>query len=184
MQCQFTHLSKNINIPTQCLHAMDEYVTHLVPCPESSPTSSHMHMLSVKTVIYVPSMTIFPKQKLLFYKSKSIGQTLICTSFYQVSCVFVGSKFLGSHRRLRTPSNTFTNFHRWIHMSNQEYRVFNLRGYLSLLAIPNTCIFHFLFLLCNHETHFGHCPILSSPPSNTKHNVDLPCTHDIPSNTK
>ena len=38
----------------KCLHAMDENVTHPFPCPESSPTPSHMHMLSVKTVIYVP----------------------------------------------------------------------------------------------------------------------------------
>ena len=96
----------------------------------------------------------------------------------------MGRKFSRSHHRLRTPFNTFTNFHRWIHMSNQEYRVFHLRGYLSLLAIPNTRIFHFLFLLCDRETHFGRCPILLSPPSNTKHSVDLPCTHDIPSNTK
>ena len=96
----------------------------------------------------------------------------------------MGIKFSGSHRRLHTPSDTFTNFHRWIHMSNQEYRVFHPRGYLSLLAILNTCIFHFLFLLCDRETHFGRYPILSSPPSNTKNSVDLPCTHDIPSNTK
>ena len=89
-----------------------------------------------------------------------------------------------SHRRLCTPSDTFVNFHRWIHMSNQEYRVFHLRGYLSLLTIPNTRIFHFHFLLCHHETHFGRCPILLSPPSNTKHSVDLPCTHDILSNIK
>ena len=106
------------------------------------------------------------------------------TCFYQVPCVFVGSKFLRSHRRLPMPSDPFTNFHRWIHMSNQAYRVFHPRGYLSLLAIPNTRIFHFLFLLCDHETHFLCCPILLSPPSNTKHNVDLPCTHDIPLNTK
>ena len=58
-------------------------------------------------------------------------------------------------------------------MSNQEYRVFHSRGYLSLLVIPNTRIFHFLFLLCNRETHFGCCPILPSSPSNTKHIVDL-----------
>ena len=96
----------------------------------------------------------------------------------------MGSEFSGSHRRLRTPSDTFTNFHRCIHMSNQEYLVFHSREYLSPLTIPNTRIFHFLFLLCNHETCFGHCPILPSPPSNTKHSVDLPCTHDIPSNTK
>ena len=151
---------------------------------ESSPTPSHMHMSSVKTVIYVPSMTIFQKQKFLFYKSKFIGQTPICTCFYQVPCVFVGSEFPESHCRLRTPSDTFANFHCWIHMSNQEYRVFHPRGYLSLLDIPNTRIFHFFFLLSNYETHFGRCPILPSPPSNTKHSVDLPCTHDIPSNTK
>ena len=96
----------------------------------------------------------------------------------------MGSEFPGSHRRLRTPSDTFANFHRWILMSNQEYWVFHLRGYLSILIIPNTRIFHFLFLLCIRETHFGRCPILQSPPSNTKHNVDLPCTQDIPSNTK
>ena len=130
-------------------------------------------------------MTIFQKKKsLLFYKTKSIRQTSLFTCFYQVPCVFVGNEFPGSHYRLRTPSNTFKNFHCWIHMSNQEYRVFHLRGYLSLLVIPNTRIFHFLFLLCDYETYFGRCPILPSPPSNNKHSVDLPCTHDIPSNTK
>ena len=92
----------------KCLHVMDENVTHPIPCPESSPTPSHMHMSSVKTVI-------------LFYKLKFIVQTTIFTCFYQVLCVFVGSEFSGSHHRLRTPSDTFTNFHRWIHMSNQEY---------------------------------------------------------------
>ena len=96
----------------------------------------------------------------------------------------MGSKISGSHCRLRKPSNTFMNFYRWIHISNQEYRVLHPRGYLSLLAIPNTRIFHFILLLCDHETHFGRCPILPSPPSNTKHGVDLPCTHDIPLNTE
>ena len=61
---------------------------------------------------------------------------------------------------------------------------FHPSGYLSLLTIPSTCIFYFLFLLCNRETQFGRCPILPSPLSNTKHSVNLPCTHDIPSNTK
>ena len=129
-------------------------------------------------------MTIFQNKSFLFYKSKSIGQTPIFTCFYQDPCVFGGSKFLRSHRRLRTPSDTFANFHCWIYMSNQEYRVFHPMGYLSRLAIPNTHIFHFLFLLCDRETHFGRCPILLSPSSNTKHSVNLPCTHEIPSNTK
>ena len=62
-----------------------------------------------------------------------------------------------------------------------------ISGYICLMkniVIPNTRIFHFLFLLFDRETHFGRCPILPSPPSNTKHSANLPCTHDIPSNTK
>ena len=47
------------------------------------------------------------------------------------------------------------------------------------IAIPNTHIFLFLFLLCNRETHFGRCPLLLSPSSNIKHIVDLSCTHDL-----
>ena len=160
-------------------------MTHPVPCLESSPTPSHMHMPRVKTVINVPSMTIFQNKRFLFYKSKSIGQSSISTCFYQVPCVFVGSVFPGSCHKLRMPSNTFASFHCLIHMSNQECRVFHPSGYLSLLAIPNTRIFHFLFLLCNYETHFRRCLILPSPPSNTKHSVDLyhaltPMSCDVP----
>ena len=51
----------------KCLHAMDENVTHPVLCPETSSTLSHMNMLSVKIVIYVPSMTILQKQKLFCF---------------------------------------------------------------------------------------------------------------------
>ena len=105
----------------KCLHAMDENVTHHVPCPKSSPTSSHMHMPSVKIIIYVPSMSFFQNKSFLFYKSKSIGQSPISTCFYQVPYVFEGTEFPRSHRRLCTPFDTFTNFYRWIHMSNQEY---------------------------------------------------------------
>ena len=61
---------------------------------------------------------------------------------------------------------------------------FTRGGIYPYLLYPTHVFFHFLFLLCDRETHFGCCPILSSPPSNTKHSVDLPCTHDIPSNTK
>ena len=124
MKCNYaiSHIQvKTYTFLFKCLHDKDENVTHPIPCPESSPTPSHMHMPSVKTVIYVPSMTIFQNKSFLFYKSKSIGQSPISTCFYQVPCVFVGSEFPGSHRRLRTPSDTFANFHRLIHMSNQEY---------------------------------------------------------------
>ena len=41
-----------------------------------------------------------------------------------------------------------------------------------------------IFQLQNRATHFGRCPMLPRPQSNTKHSVDQPCTHNIPSNTK
>ena len=126
----------------------------------------------------------FSKTKAFCFISQNPLDKLRYSLVFTKSRVFLFSEFLGSHRRLRKPSNNFTNCYHWIHMSNQEYRVFHMKGYLSLLAIPNTRIFHLLFLLCDRETHFGFCPILPSPPSNTKHSVDLPCTHDIPSNTK
>ena len=47
---------------------------------------------------------------------------------------FWADEFSGSHSRLRMPSYTFTDFHCWTHMYNKKYRVFHLRGYLSLLA--------------------------------------------------
>ena len=59
-------------------------MTYPVPCLESSPTPSHMHMPSVKTVIYVPSMTIFPKQKLLFINQNPLDNLryqLVFTKF-------------------------------------------------------------------------------------------------------
>ena len=92
-----------------------------------------MYIPSVKTVIYVPSTTIFQNKIFLFYKSKSIGQSPISTCFYQVPCVFVGSEFSGS------------NFYRGIHMSNQEYRVFHPRWYLSLLTQHTYFSFPFFY---------------------------------------
>ena len=69
-------------------------------------------------------------------------------------------------------------------MSNLNTGPFTLRGggveiYANLL-----CLTHIFFIFLNRETHFGRCPMLLSPSSNNKHNVDQPCTHDIPSSTK
>ena len=96
----------------KCQYVMDENVTHPVPCPESSPTLSHMHMQSVKIVSYVSSMTIF------FSKTKDfcfINQNLLDKLRY--SLVFIKSRvFLwvenfqgltGGFARLPTISRTF-----------------------------------------------------------------------------
>ena len=96
--------------------------------------------------LYSTNDHFFQNKILLFYKSKSIGQTPIFTCFYQVPCVFVGSEFSGSHPRLHTPSDTFANFHRWIHMSNQEYRFFFTRGGIYPFFLYPTHIFFISFL--------------------------------------
>ena len=58
----------------------------------------------------------------------------------------MGSEFPGPHRRLRSPSDTFANFHRWIHMSNQEYRVFTSWGiYPFLLYSTHVFFLSFFF---------------------------------------
>ena len=93
----------------KCLHAMDENVTHPVPCPESSPTPSHMHMPSVKTVIYVPSMTIFFQNKTFCVISKThlIYQNLVCL-------YICGQRIFGfSQQDAARLFEIFTGFHRW-----------------------------------------------------------------------
>ena len=126
----------------KCLHAKDENLTHPIPCPDSSSTPLHMHMSSVKNAIYVPLMTIFSKTKAFCFISQNpLDKLRYSLFFYQVPCVFMGSKFLESHRRLRTPSDTFTNFHCWIHMSNREYLVFHSMG----VSIPSCYTQHTYF---------------------------------------
>ena len=131
---------KTYTFQLKCLHAMDENVTHHVPCPESSSTPSHMHMSSVKPVIYVPSM-IIQNKSLLFYKSKSIGQTPIFTCFYQVPCVFVGSEFPGSQSRLCMPSNTFANFIAGCICLTKNTRFFTRWGIYPFLLYPTHVFF-------------------------------------------
>ena len=61
-------------------------MTHPVPCPESSPTPSHMHMPNVKIVIYVPSMTIFFKTKAFCFINQNpldnLQYQLVFTKFH------------------------------------------------------------------------------------------------------
>ena len=157
-------------------------MTHLVPCPEFSPTPSHMHMPSVKS--YLCSINgHFSKTKAFCLINQNPLDKLRYSLVFTKSRVFLWYRIFGVSLMLRKPRH-FYGLSPLGTMSDHNWRVFHPRGYLSILAISNTHIFHFLFLLCNCETHFGRCPILSSPPSNTKHSVDLSCTHDIPSNTK
>ena len=114
-KCTYNAIShiqvKTYTFLLKCLHVMDENVTHPVPCPESSPTPSHMHMQSVKTVIYVPSMTIFPKQKLFCFINKNPLDKLRYSLVFTKSRVFLWvANFRGltiGFARLPTLSRTF-----------------------------------------------------------------------------
>ena len=161
-------------------------MTHPVPCLESSPTPSHMHMPSVKTVIYVPSMTIFQNKSFLFYKLNQnpldkLQYSLVFTKSHVFLWVANIRGLTAGFARLPTLSRTFIAGH--ICLTNNT-GFFTRGGIYPFLLYPNTRIFHFFFLLCDRETHFGLCPILPSPTSNIKHSVNLPCTHDIPSKAK
>ena len=50
-------------------------------------------------------------------------------------------------------SNTFLYFHRRLRLN--QSRFFTQGGIHPFLTCPT----HVFFMLCNHETHFGHCPI-------------------------
>ena len=68
-------------------------------------------------------------------------------------------------------------------MSNlNKFGSFTLGGSTPSCYAQHTYIYFHFFQ--NRATHFGRCPMLPSPPSNTKHSVDQSCTYDIPSNTK
>ena len=86
---------------------------------------------------------------------------------------FVGSKFLGSHYRLRTPSNTFWTF--TVRVSGPVW-VFHPREYLAFLAITRHKFFYHFIQPCNSV---GLRPTVPSPP-NKSPKVALifqPCTH-------
>ena len=112
-------------------------MTHSVPYFESSLTPSHMHMPSAKTVIYVPSLTIFSKTKAFCFINQNpldkLRYSLVFTKSHVLLWVANFWGLTAGFTRLPTLSRTFPI------------------GYLSLLAIPNTRILHFFFLLCDHD---------------------------------
>ena len=91
---------------------------------------------------------------------------------------FVGSEFSGSHR---TPSYTFTSFHRWKRI-NHIYQVFHPRGIYHCLLLPDT---YYHFQLCNHVTLLDVVQRYRVHQSITKHSVDsyhalTPMSCDVP----
>ena len=160
-------------------------MTHPIPCPESLPTPSHMYIPSVKTKPSLCSINDhFSKQKLFVLYIK-IHWTVpdINLRFPSSLCLCIcGPQISGfTPQDAARLSDIFNGLSPPMIMTNLNIGSFTLGGGdLPQLAMPNTHIFHFQ----NRATNFGRCPMLLSPPSNTKHSVDQPYTHDIPSNTK
>ena len=81
--CNGKHTYIQVKICTfllECLHAMDENVTHPTLCPESSPTPSHMQMPSVKTCHLVFHPMPFLQNKIfLFLKLMTHWANLQCS---------------------------------------------------------------------------------------------------------
>ena len=92
--------------------------------------------------------------------------------------LFVGSRFLVSHRRLRKPRHIY-DLSPLGTMSDHNWRVFHPRGDLSLIA-NNTR--HIFSVSCNRATLLDVVPFTEPTKSNTKHSVDLPTMHSHPWN--
>ena len=104
----------------------------------------------------------FQNKIFLFYNS--IPWTISEKPLYsKVMCLLWVKNFPRSHRKHRTHSDTFTNFHRLIHMSDQEYMFFTLGGCLSLLATTR-------HIISNRAT-LGRRPFFRAHHLNTKHSV-------------
>ena len=90
-------------------------------------------------------------------------------------CLFVGNRFLVSHRELCKPRH-FYGLSPLGTMSDHNWRVFHPRRDLSLLVDTR----HIFFVSCNRATLLDAVPFTKPTQSNTKRNVDLPTMHSHP----
>ena len=117
-------------------------------CPELSLTPLHMHMPCVKKNLH------FQNKRFLSYISTpwTISEKWI---YSKSMCLLWVTSFPGFHRRRRTPSDTFADFHRWKHVLTKNTGL-SLEG----VSIPS----------CYYPTHnFNPCDsrtssLFQSPP--------------------
>ena len=98
------------------LHTM-----HRLMCDKPSLMfSSNDHFPKLSSFVFINQNPLHVVPQMIFLLTKM--------------CLLWEGEFSGSHRRLCTPSYTFTGFHCWTHMYNQKYWGFHPWGYLSLLV--------------------------------------------------
>ena len=98
---------------------------------------------------------------------------------FKTMCLFVGSKFLVSHRRLRKPRH-FYSLSPLETMSDHNWQFFHPRGDLSLLA--NTQHIFSLPLYLIVRLYWTLSYLTEPTQSNTKHSVDSSTMHSHPFN--
>ena len=120
-----------------CKHRMEFYMPLMKcnsPCPvyrvltdsikpesQRTPITQYRNSCVIKSIIIGLHLMIILQNKFhLFSKPKTLWMLHLNDHLYSKSCLFVGSEILGSHRGLRKPSYTFTGFHCWTHMYNQN----------------------------------------------------------------
>ena len=115
----------------------------------------------------------FSKTKSFCFINQNPLDKLRYSLVFTKSCVFLWvTNFQGLTAAFALlPTLSLTFIARYICLTKNT-KFFTRGGIYPSLLYPRH-IFFISFFLCNRDTHFGHCPILPSPPSNTKHSVDL-----------
>ena len=125
-------------------------MTHLVPCPKSSPTPSHMHMPSVKTVIGVSpnDLTHWTTLKYLINFLKS-SVFLWVTNFQDLTAGFTCF-----------PTLSRTSIAGYICLTKNKIWVFHPRGGSALSCFTQTHVIYYYYYYCFTPVslNFSRCP--------------------------
>ena len=132
-------------------------------------TPSHLHMLSVKNHQGRPALDPFSKTKAFcFVILHTLDTPNACLFPYPVLCVMQlwATYFQILTTRRLTPIQHFYGLSPMVSCLHHILGFSPEGGVCPYLLFPFR---HVLFMPCNREPQFGHCPILLSSPSNTKH---------------
>ena len=140
----------------------------------------------IKSIIYGLHLIIILQNKFICIQTKNfLGcYTLRIIYIYKNHVYFVGSGFLGSHRKLHTPSNTFTSIHRWGSCLTSTNEFFFTRGGVySCLLLPDMYFILLFHITVQPYWMSSHCTWLTQ--SNTTRSVDYnhaltPIQCDVP----
>ena len=108
---------------------------------------------------WITSNDHFTTKFICFSNQKHFGcYTLMIICFQKSMCLLWVTNFSGTHRRLRKPSHTFTGFHQWIPMCNQEdNRVFTRHIISFSIFKPCDSVWTLSYFPSPHNQHQTQC---------------------------